>query len=118
MPNEETKFCPYCGVQLEKRYEVCPNCGKPQPDIENSVRRRAIQRKNPMLAAILSLIITGTGQIYVGKVMRGIAYLVGVLFISVLLDGIISFDEMMLLGVAISIVSALDAYRLAKEVNE
>ena len=118
MPNEETKYCPYCGVQLEKKYAVCPSCGKPQPDIEGIQRPRAAQRKNPMLAAFLSLVITGTGQIYLGKVSRGIIYLAGVLLLSVLLDGVITFDEMMLLGVAISIISAWDAYRLAKKMNE
>ncbi len=117
MPDQESKYCPYCGVQLEKRYTVCPSCGKPQPDIDGIVRQQAVQRKNPILAALLSLIITGCGQFYLGKWSRGITYLAFVLMLSILLDGIITFDEMMLIGVAVSIISAWDAYRIAKDMN-
>jgi TM2 domain-containing membrane protein YozV len=117
MPAEETKYCPYCGVQLDKKYAVCPSCGKLQPDIEGVQRPQAIRRKNPMLAAFLSLIITGAGQIYLGKVSRGIAYLGGILLLSIFLDGILTFDEMMLLGVVVSIISAWDAYRIARAMN-
>ncbi len=116
--SEETKYCPYCGAQIEKKYAVCPSCGKPQPDIEGVEHKRATARKNPMLAAFLSLIITGAGQLYLGKLARGIVYLGGVLILSVALEGIITFDEMLLLGVVISIISAWDAYRIAKAMNE
>lgn len=118
MSNDETKYCPFCGAQIEKRYSVCPSCGKPQPDIKGVERQSALGRKNPMLAAFLSLVITGAGQMYLGKIARGVVYLGVVLLISLLLEGILTFDEMMLLGIAISIISAWDAYRLAKAMNE
>ncbi len=118
MPEDETKYCPYCGAQIEKKYSVCPSCGKPQPDIQGIERQRVTGRKNPMLAALLSLIITGAGQIYLGKVARGVVYLGVVLLISITLEGVLTFEEMMLFGIAISLISAWDAYRLAKAMNE
>jgi TM2 domain-containing membrane protein YozV len=118
MSEEKTKYCPYCGVQIDRKYTVCPNCGKPQPSIEGVVPVRvASQRKNPLIAGLLSLIITGAGQIYLGKIGRGLVYLGLVLLISIALDGIISFDEMMILGVIVSIISAVDAYLIAKAMN-
>lgn len=118
MSEDKTKYCPYCGSQIEKKYSVCPNCGKSQPDIQGTERPRIPRRKNPMVAAFLSLIITGAGQIYLGKIARGVVYLGVVLLISITLEGILTFEEMMLLGIATSIISAWDAYSLAKEMNE
>jgi TM2 domain-containing membrane protein YozV len=118
MFEEKTKYCPYCGVQIDRKYTVCPNCGKPQPSIDGVIPAHVTtQRKNPLIAGFLSLIITGAGQIYLGKISRGLVYLGLVLLISIALDGIISFDEMMILGVIVSIISAVDAYLMAKAIN-
>jgi TM2 domain-containing membrane protein YozV/RNA polymerase subunit RPABC4/transcription elongation factor Spt4 len=117
MSEEKTKYCPYCGVQIDRKYNVCPNCGKPQPPIDGVVPTRAAQRKNPLIAGLLSLLITGAGQIYLGKIGRGLIYLGFVLLISIALDGVVTFDEMMILGVIVSIISAVDAYLMAKAMN-
>ena len=115
--NDKYSNCPYCGVQIDRKYTVCPNCGKPQPPIDGVVPTHAAQRKNPLIAGLLSLLITGAGQIYLGKISRGLIYLGLVLLISIALDGIITFDEMMILGVIVSIISAVDAYLMAKAMN-
>ena len=117
MSEEKTKYCPYCGVQIDKKYSICPSCGKPQPQIDGVERAHTPSRKNPLIAAFLSLLITGSGQIYIGRVSRGLCYLGLVLLISVVLDGILTFDELMILGVIVSIISAFDAYLLAKAMN-
>ncbi len=117
MSEEKTKYCPYCGVQIENKYTICPNCGKPQPPIDGVKPAPSKREKNPLLAALFSLIITGTGQIYVGKLWRGVAYLGVVLIISFIPEDIISFEQMMIIGVIISIISAVDAYLLAKAIN-
>jgi hypothetical protein len=36
---------------------------------------------------------------------------------GILFDGILTFDELMILGVVFSIISAWDAYRMANEIN-
>jgi TM2 domain-containing membrane protein YozV len=119
MSEEKTKYCPYCGVQIEHKYTLCPSCGKPQPQIEGVTPTQLHQqRKNPTIAVVLSLLITGAGQIYLGKVGRGLVFLVGTLLLSILLEGMITFEETLIIGAAISIVSAWDAYRIAKQINE
>ena len=117
MSEEKTKYCPYCGAQIDYKYTTCPSCGKPQPPIDDQLPPRPAGKKNALLAAILSLLITGAGQIYLGKVWRGLAYLVTVLLMGILFDGILTFDELMILGVVFSIISAWDAYRMANEIN-
>jgi TM2 domain-containing membrane protein YozV len=118
MSEEKTKYCPYCGVQIAYKYTVCPNCGKPQPQIDGVASIRVTTKKNPMLAVILSLLITGAGQIYLGKISRGLSFLGLVILVSILLDGILTFDELLIIGVILSVISAWDAYRLAKEINQ
>jgi len=117
MSEEKTKYCPYCGVQIDRKYIVCANCGKPQPPIDGVVFPHAAQRKNPLIAGLLSLIITGAGQIYLGKISRGLIYLGLVLLVGIALDGILTFDQLMIVGVIVSIVSAVDAYLMAKAIN-
>ena len=117
MSEEKTKYCPYCGVQIDRKYTVCPNCGKPQPSIDGVVLQHAAQRKNPLIAGLLSLLITGAGQIYLGKIGRGLIYLSLVLLVGIVLDGILPFDQLMIFGVIVSIVSAVDAYLMAKAIN-
>ena len=117
MSEEKTKYCPYCGAQIDYKYTTCPSCGKPQPPIDGQLPPRPAGKKNALLAAILSLLITGAGQIYLGKVWRGLAYLVTVLLMGILFNGILTFDELMILGVVFSIISAWDAYRMANEIN-
>jgi TM2 domain-containing membrane protein YozV len=118
MSEEKTKYCPYCGVQIDYKYTTCPSCGKPQPKIEGLTPIHAVQRKNPVLAAALSLLITGAGQIYLGRVSRGILFLGTVLLIGYLLQDILTFDELMIVGIVFSIISAWDAYNIAKKINE
>lgn len=118
MSQEKTKYCPYCGVQIDYKYTTCPSCGKPQPKMEGITPIHVVQRKNPALAAALSLLITGAGQIYLGRVGRGILFLGTVLLLGFLLEGILTFDELMIVGVAFSIISAWDAYNIAKRINE
>jgi TM2 domain-containing membrane protein YozV len=117
MSEEKIKFCPYCGTQIDYKYTTCPSCGKPQPSIDGITSQRSAAKKNALLAAILSLLITGAGQIYLGRVWRGLAYLVTVLLLGILFDGILTVDELLVVGVVFSIISAWDAYRIANEIN-
>ena len=115
MTEEKTKYCPHCGAQIEYRYTVCPACGSTQPPLEGMPVVPQKPRKNPWIALILSLLVTGVGQIYLGRITRGLAFLGGVIFISFVLDGYLDYDQLLLLGAGLSVLSAIDAYRLAKE---
>lgn len=56
-----------------------------------------------VLAAVLSFLITGTGQIYKGKVLRGLAFFIGV---------IIGSFFFLIPGLCVWIWSIIDAYNL------
>lgn len=62
--------------------------------------------KSPGVALVLSLIICGAGQMYNGQVGKGIAMLLGCIFLWIIL-----------LGWIIWIWSMVDAYQVAKRMN-
>ena len=43
---------------------------------ENVARRRVVKMRDPGLAAVLSLIIPGVGQLYNGRILAGILWLI------------------------------------------
>lgn len=68
-------YCWNCGNSVAAAAEICPGCGVRQrpPPTEN--------KKNPGVAALLSAVWTGAGQIYNGDIGRGIA-LMALMFVS------------------------------------
>ena len=62
--------------------------------------------KNPIIAAILNLIIAGLGHVYIGRTKRGV-----VLFLLTMIVAAISSGLGWILGV---VVCSYDAYQLAK----
>lgn len=68
-------------------------------------------KKDPTLAAILSFLITGAGQIYVGQVGRGIAFMIAQVINVALMSVLIGFITTPLTA----IWCIWDAYKLAKE---
>ena len=104
------KYCPDCGAELvNPDAEICPNCGgrlKPVPATE--------QKKNPVIALILSIIVTGLGQIYNDQLGKGILYFVIALICGLLimvLIGIILFPIWWIIGI-------VDAYKTAELINQ
>jgi len=90
-----------------------------------------IDTKSPELAAILSLIIAGLGQIYVGRILRGLIImfvLVPLLWGSIVLGAFMLIFAFCVARFIFSVVFALitfvvwiwqiiDAYELAKQYN-
>lgn len=92
-------------AEIHSGVEIPPEC-----DIEKTKRKR----KNPVLAALLSLIIPGLGQAYAGDPLRGFALLAGLgvsFCLMALLIGFITFP-------AIWILAVVDAYKMVKKLNE
>jgi TM2 domain-containing membrane protein YozV len=133
-------FCPGCGGELENPNAIaCPKCGEA---IGGS--RTAMQaQKSEGLAAVLSFIWPGLGQIYNGQIGKGILYFI-IMFIIALISVIFYFGAdyiqlalwlifsnslypqditplsnmvMFLLNVVLRVVAAYDAYITAGKIN-
>jgi TM2 domain-containing membrane protein YozV len=93
-----------------------------------------VAEKSPGVALILGLIVGlflwGIGQIYVGKIMRGIIFLIlglifapllyGIAVLGVIMTGGIGWIILPILGIVFLILwiyQAFDAYKLAQEYN-
>jgi TM2 domain-containing membrane protein YozV len=93
--------CKNCGKQIDEKAEICVGCG---------VRVKEESKNNPTLAAVLSFIFVGLGQIYNGQVGKGIGFmaiafvLIMTMFIGI---GIILYP-------AFLIYQIYDAYKVAK----
>lgn len=85
--------------------ETRPECG---------IEKTRGKRKSPLLAALLSLIIPGLGQVYAGDLLRGFALLAGLGISFCLMALIIGF----LTFPAIWIFAVIDAYKMVKKQND
>jgi TM2 domain-containing membrane protein YozV len=78
-----------------------------------SSEEKSIMR-SPILAAVLSLIVAGLGQIYNGQVTKGVVFIVIQLINGVLTAVLIGWLLLPLVG----LWSMIDAYMTAKHNNE
>jgi TM2 domain-containing membrane protein YozV/RNA polymerase subunit RPABC4/transcription elongation factor Spt4 len=105
-PKEKsTKFCTNCGSEIDSKAEICPRCGVRQPGIMGFSGE-----KNPAIAALLSFLVVGLGQVYAGKPKRGI-----VLFAACVIFAMTSFLVLpVFAALACWIGSIYDAYKIAQ----
>ena|SRR5215831_21186347 len=68
--------CPECQREVSSAAASCPGCGHPILVAAHSESRAATARWSPGIAAILSLVIPGTGQMYRGAIGQGILWLI------------------------------------------
>ena len=110
MSEDRTKYCPYCGAMIPYDERYCPACGEPQPALGEAPKKKP--QKSAWLAAFLSLLITGLGQLYLGKWRRGGAFFLTAITIGFFASFYYTNDQILVLGVIFAIISAYDAYRL------
>ena len=118
-------FCSKCGRQVEENASFCQNCGaaltqQPQPTQYSQptvpthvLPRPVMSTKNEGLAAVLSFLFSGLGQIYVGRIGRGLGILLGGIVIA-LIGWILLWIPLLVYWVW----NIYDAYNLAKEYNQ
>lgn len=103
----DEQYCSSCGETIKKEAEVCPECGVRQQGSSGG------EEKNPGIAALLSFIVTGAGQIYNGEIGKGIGLIVlqviNVVLMAVAI-GFITFPVTWGYGI-------YDAHSTAKKIN-
>jgi TM2 domain-containing membrane protein YozV len=108
----ETKYCSNCGSQIDAKAEICPDCGVRQPG-STVYQGSAFQEKNPGLAAVLSALFVGLGQIYNGQIGKGLILILAYIISWALMLLIIGFITTPLIW----IFGIYDAYNTAKKIN-
>lgn len=122
-------YCPDCGAEVPYGAKFCPSCGcavgdqdsspgpasyggYKSPDYQSKVY---VNKKSEGLALVLSLLIPGLGEIYVGESGKGAAILVANILCWIL--GIWLLFPF-IICVALWIYAMYDSYMLAKQYNE
>lgn len=89
VPSQKFNYCYNCGFELTGDFNFCPNCGNSLKTIVKSSNVSADSEKNMLLAIILSVLLPGLGQIYLGLDNKGakflIAYVVSAILILILI---------------------------------
>lgn len=101
---------------MDNTTESCPKCGARQlepPGYQQNYQTNVAERKNPGLAAVLSFLVVGLGQIYNGQIAKGLLLLVGAIISGVLMLVLIGF----VFWFIIWIYAIYDAYNTAKRIN-
>ncbi|MBP5674431.1 MAG: zinc-ribbon domain-containing protein [Lentisphaeria bacterium] len=124
----EKKFCANCGQAVNANQAICLKCGCALPQMQTPNNMPQMQTPNNMnnaqnagqkmiqpsgksatTATILSCLITGLGQIYLGQTIKGVVMLLGGIVISLITAGIA--------GLPIWIITMVDAYKIGKKLE-
>ena len=105
-----SRFCNNCGAEIpEGQPGRCLKCGA---DLTTS----SGAKKQPVLAAVLSLIIPGPGQAYNGNALKGIGIFLGIAILWIL--SLLMYSDALFIGtIIIWIIGVYDAYRDAGQMN-
>ena len=115
----EVKYCFNCGHELDGNLKFCPQCGQ---DLSSKVAKQNDypKQKSILLAIILSVLLPGLGQIYLGLDHKGaiflIAYVISAILI-LLLIGFILCPVLWIWALVDTIISA-NAINKGEEVND
>jgi TM2 domain-containing membrane protein YozV len=95
MPSDDwsgvTIACPWCHEPTVVNAQYCQACGR-ELGAKRSLFTPQRERKwNPGIAAVLSLVIPGAGQMYKGHVVRGLVWLavVSIGYASIIVPGLL-----------------------------
>ncbi|MDQ0352208.1 TM2 domain-containing membrane protein YozV [Alkalibacillus filiformis] len=111
--------CHKCGNQLFVNDQYCSQCGERVKSNVSSLESTVIhdesqpqtsKGKSPILALILSALVVGLGQLYAGQGLKGIVLFGVWILATIATAGMATF--------VIWIINLIDAYRIAKKVNQ
>ena len=112
---KEYQFCSNCGFKMDANIKFCPECGASTSGVPQPANATAVANsdKNPVLAAILSFLIVGVGQIYLGLTKKGLILLLAAIISGVLMLVFIGFITWFIVW----IYAIYDAYNSAEKMN-
>lgn len=108
----DEKFCSNCGEIIAKSAEICPDCG-----VRQAGTSVIPAEKNPAIAAILSFVITGLGQIYNGQIAKGILLHVGMWFAIIIAVFFFWLIIPLFFPLVLWVFNIWDAYDQAQKIN-
>lgn len=87
------KFCYNCGYKLPEEFKFCPNCGQNLGGEITVSNNRVVKSrdKSTILAVVLSMLLPGLGQIYLGLDHKGAVFLIAYVVSAILILLIIGF---------------------------
>ncbi len=116
----ESQFCSSCGFKMPTGLKFCPQCGSPTskvPHNSNTINNAGSSvvntNKDPVLAAVLSFLIIGLGQIYLGLTKKGILLIVAAFISGILMLILIGY----VFWILIWIYAIYDAYSSAQKMQ-
>ena len=115
MNQEKTKYCHNCGTMIPYYDRYCPACNIQQPSLPGMDSKPHIKKKKIWIAVLLSFLITGLGQYYLGARRRAIAFFGGTMLIGILLTYGLTQEQLMGFGFLMTLISAYDAYKIANK---
>jgi len=118
-------YCGKCGAEIGVGHDYCGKCGHKvggAPEQRPGYNTVVVREKSEGGAAVLSLLWPGLGQIYAGKIARGLCIMLAsiVLIVFLFLLIIVSFLFIFIAAIgslAFWIWNVFDAYNLSKEYN-
>jgi TM2 domain-containing membrane protein YozV len=134
-------YCGRCGNEMKDDQQFCDKCGQKLGEMKNPQYQIYVKEKSAGVAAVLSFFIAGLGQLYVGKIQRGVIILIVYIMLGILSYALLFtmvtdifnitedtfsidtgvFAVILLLGVISFIIwiwNIFDAYKLANEYND
>ncbi|MDR0778690.1 MAG: zinc ribbon domain-containing protein [Methanomassiliicoccaceae archaeon] len=124
-------YCNKCGGEIADGQEFCSKCGQRVGAGTNQQNQQyqqytvSVREKSAGVAAVLSLIWAGLGQIYVGKIGLGLMLIIiypillfgGLIVLAVAL-GLIGLIVFAVIVIVVWIWNIFNAYQLANEYND
>jgi len=112
-PGADEVFCRNCGAVISEAAEICPDCGVRQRDPPESAVDKLVaeltEGGNPFVAAGLSVLLPGLGQLYNRELQKGILVIAASLLAAASAIVVIGF----VLYPAVWIYAIYDAYVVA-----
>ena len=119
--SEKAEICPKCGVRQYREKNNCPTCGaglKPNQEMcvecGTTVRQNVAEKTvtggssmEPVVAGLLSFLLTGLGQILIGQGKKGATMLIGSIILAFMTAAVSA-----LVTIPLAVV---DAYLIAKK---